>query len=61
MRLATLLLIAGCNHTALPPPERAMLDQSLGDRPGPGLLVDDYICDKACEDRISNGITLISP
>lgn len=61
MRLAVIFLIAGCSHTVLPSPERAMPDQSRGDRQGPGLLVDDYICDKACEDRIANGITLLSP
>lgn len=42
------------------PPERAMFDQSREDR-APNLLVDDYICDKACEDRKANGITLLSP
>lgn len=60
MRLAILLLVAGCNHTALPPPERAMPEHSREDR-SYKILVDDYICDKACEYRKANGITLISP
>ena len=60
MRLAVIFLIAGCNHTALLPPERTLLDQSREDR-SYKILVDDYTCDKACEDRKANGITLLSP
>jgi hypothetical protein len=60
MRLALVLLVAGCVHVAMPPSAHMMPDARLKEVPYK-ILVEDYKCNQSCMDRLIDNLLLISP